>query len=152
MAIKFYGTRSEYGFLSNFYPAKFEFDGKIYLTSEHAFQAKKFDGTDKEELIRNTKTPGEAKKLAWKFKPQIGWDRIRNEIMKKIVYEKFAQNESLKQQLLETGEETLVEHTSNDSYWGDGGDGSGKNMLGKILMEVRSKFNEERQSEEKQNA
>ena len=31
----------------------------------------------------------------------------------------------------------FVEHTENDSYWGDGGDGSGKNMLGQILMDVR---------------
>ncbi len=29
---------------------------------------------------------------------------------------------------------------SADSYWGDGGDGSGKNMLGKILMRVRDEL------------
>ena len=26
--------------------------------------------------------------------------------------------------------------TKSDSYWVDGGDGSGKNMLGKIIMKV----------------
>jgi len=31
----------------------------------------------------------------------------------------------------------LIEHTKKDSYWGDGGNGSGKNKLGKILMKVR---------------
>ena len=42
--------------------------------------------------------------------------------------------------LLGTGEATLVEHTSNDAYWGDGGDGSGKNMLGQILMKIRDEL------------
>jgi predicted NAD-dependent protein-ADP-ribosyltransferase YbiA (DUF1768 family) len=34
----------------------------------------------------------------------------------------------------------LIEQTQNDAYWGDGGNGSGKNMLGRILMEVREKI------------
>jgi predicted NAD-dependent protein-ADP-ribosyltransferase YbiA (DUF1768 family) len=39
--------------------------------------------------------------------------------------------------LLSTGHETIVEHTANDDYWGDGGDGSGRNRLGLLLMELR---------------
>ena len=35
---------------------------------------------------------------------------------------------------------SIVEHTENDGYWGDGGDGSGKNMLGQILMRVREEL------------
>jgi len=31
----------------------------------------------------------------------------------------------------------LIEHTKNDSYWADGGDGNGKNMLGRLLELVR---------------
>lgn len=42
--------------------------------------------------------------------------------------------------LLATGDAKLVEHTEQDDYWGDGGDGSGKNMLGRILMEVREEL------------
>ena len=44
--------------------------------------------------------------------------------------------------VLSTGDSKLVEHTENDDYWGDGGDGSGKNMLGRILMEVRTSLRE----------
>jgi predicted NAD-dependent protein-ADP-ribosyltransferase YbiA (DUF1768 family) len=40
--------------------------------------------------------------------------------------------------LVRTAERTLVEHTALDSYWGDGGDGTGKNRLGVLLMQVRS--------------
>jgi predicted NAD-dependent protein-ADP-ribosyltransferase YbiA (DUF1768 family) len=42
--------------------------------------------------------------------------------------------------LLETGNKTLVEHTTRDKYWGDGGDGKGKNMLGKMLMIIRDEL------------
>jgi predicted NAD-dependent protein-ADP-ribosyltransferase YbiA (DUF1768 family) len=42
--------------------------------------------------------------------------------------------------LLATGDADLIEHTATDAYWGDGGDGSGRNMLGKILMEVRARL------------
>ncbi len=50
---------------------------------------------------------------------------------------KFTQHEELRELLLGTGDAGLVEHTANDSYWGDGGDGSGKNRLGVLLMQVR---------------
>lgn len=52
----------------------------------------------------------------------------------------WVQHEDLKEQLLGTGMSKIVEHTSNDSYWGDGGDGSGKNKLGILLMETREKL------------
>jgi ribA/ribD-fused uncharacterized protein len=53
---------------------------------------------------------------------------------------KFSQHSDLQTLLLETGEATLIEHTENDAYWGDGGDGKGKNKLGKILMKVRDEL------------
>jgi N-glycosidase YbiA len=39
--------------------------------------------------------------------------------------------------LLATGDDLLVENAPGDYYWGCGKDGSGKNRLGTILMEVR---------------
>lgn len=44
--------------------------------------------------------------------------------------QKFKQNEDLRQKLLATGDKKIVEHTEEDAYWGDGGDGSGLNRLG----------------------
>ena len=58
-------------------------------------------------------------------------------LMRKAAHAKFSQHDDIRQVLLSTGDARIVEHTENDSYWGDGGDGSGKNMLGRILMEVR---------------
>ena len=50
---------------------------------------------------------------------------------------KFSQHPDLKQLLLSTGDAIIIEHTKNDNYWGDGGDGTGRNQLGKTLMRVR---------------
>ena len=60
--------------------------------------------------------------------------------MLEAVRAKFTQHEDLRAILLGTGNAKLVEHTENDSYWGDGGDGSGKNRLGQILMRVRDEL------------
>lgn len=57
--------------------------------------------------------------------------------MKKGLLLKFSQNKELLQVLKSTGSRTLVQHTDKDKYWGDAGDGSGKNRLGVLLMEVR---------------
>lgn len=70
------------------------------------------------------------------------WALIKDEIMIKALQAKFAQNEHLKRELIGTGDKILIEHTLRDSYWGDGGYGSGLNKLFQLLMQVRSEFNE----------
>ena len=66
-----------------------------------------------------------------------GFEEMKNDYMLEALMLKFSQNEDLKQMLLETGDAELIEHTEEDSYWGDGGDGSGQNVLGKLLMKTR---------------
>ena len=63
--------------------------------------------------------------------------------MREALRAKFTQNKELKKILLETGDAELVKHTANDNYWADGGDGSGKNVLGKLLMELREQLKSE---------
>lgn len=71
-----------------------------------------------------------------KQKLRRDWEPAKVEVMRKAVLAKFTQHEELRSLLLSTGETKLMEHTENDDYWGDG-DGRGKNMLGRILMQVR---------------
>lgn len=75
-----------------------------------------------------------------KVKIRRNWDKVKDSIMYHIVLEKFRQHEDLKTLLLETKDAFIIEHTENDSYWGDGGNGKGKNRLGKTLMLVRNKL------------
>lgn len=60
--------------------------------------------------------------------------------MKTALSAKFSQNSELQNLLLSTGDRKLVEHSYEDFYWANGGDGSGKNMLGLLLMEVRTEL------------
>ena len=57
--------------------------------------------------------------------------------MQHAVLAKFTQHAELRELLISTGEARIVEHTENDDYWGDGGDGRGQNKLGQVLMRVR---------------
>ncbi len=60
--------------------------------------------------------------------------------MRQAVKANFVQHEELRKLLLSTGEAKIVEHTENDDYLGDSGAGSGKSMLGPILMQVRQEL------------
>ena len=137
--VHFYAVNDPYGEFSNFSPHKVMIDGKAWPTTEHYFQAQKFVGLPREEVIREARGPGQAARMGRSrdFPLRSDWEEVKDDIMRKAVLAKFTQHERLAQILRGTGDATLVEHTRNDSYWGDGGDGRGKNMLGKILMETR---------------
>ena len=70
------------------------------------------------------------------------WESVKEQIMRDAVLAKFSQHPELTELLLSTGDAVIVEHTENDDYWGDGGDGKGKNRLGHILMSVREQLRE----------
>ena len=53
---------------------------------------------------------------------------------------KFSQHPDMWAVLDGTADAELVEHTKNDRYWGDGGNGSGRNQLGQTLMRVREEL------------
>ena len=58
--------------------------------------------------------------------------------MRRAVQKKFETHADIRAILLETGDQELIENTTGDHYWGIGSSGTGKNMLGIILMETRS--------------
>ncbi len=74
------------------------------------------------------------------MKIRENWDEIKHEIMLEAVTKKFKTHKKLREILLATGDSQLAENSPFDYYWGIGADGSGQNMLGKILMEVREKL------------
>lgn len=150
--IKFCRINDEYGFLSNFAPYSFEteeFSAKnnsyykvFWKTSEHYYQAMKFVGTDWDHSnrIRLADNPMEAARFG-RDKSHIlrpDWEHIKEIIMERALIEKFSQNPDIKQKLIDTRDAILVEHRKADSYWGDAGNGTGKNRLGILLMNVRN--------------
>lgn len=101
------------------------------------------------EYIRGLRQPREAFQLSrdpkvsrWR---RSDWESVKDDIMLKALRAKFSdRNLRLLSLLLSTGDKKLIEHTSNDSYWGDGGNGTGSNKLGKLLMQVRSELSTKR--------
>ncbi len=139
--IKFYRTGDPYGCFSNFsaHPILIE---TTWPTSEHYFQAQKFLDGELQSKFLHEKSPMKAAKMGrnrdWPLRPD--WDAIKDDVMRTAVRAKVEQHSDVRETLLSTGNAIIIEHTSNDSYWADGGDGSGKNMLGKILMEIRDEL------------
>lgn len=131
--------RGEHFFLSNFYPSPITYDGLNYGSTEAAFQAQKT--TDMNERVRfQFMTPAEAKRAGRKLELRPDWDEIKDHVMYEVCKEKFTMHKDLRNQLLETELEELVEgNTWNDTYWGVC-DGVGENKLGKILMQIRKEF------------
>ena len=145
--INFYRTNEPFGEFSNFAAYPIRLKNKTWPTSEHYFQAQKFAGTDDAhaEAIRKANSLMIAAHMGRDRKKKLrrDWESAKVSIMREAVLAKFEQHEQLRALLLSTGDAKLVEHTENDDYWGDGGDGSGRNMLGQILMDVRRELREE---------
>lgn len=131
----------DYRFLSNFYPSVVSLDGIEYQSVEHAYQAAKT--LDKEERKPFHKHPlptaAEAKKLGRKLTLRSDWEGVKLSVMEGLLVQKFA-HPDLKEKLLETGEDLLVEGNYwGDVYWGVDKKKGGQNHLGKLLMKIRDK-------------
>ncbi|CAG8658724.1 6603_t:CDS:2 [Ambispora leptoticha] len=133
------GTTSSSATIAQRYP--YYSQEKLWPTSEHLFQAMKFKDTnpDVAERIRRCRSPREALNMARRHQEYVDpkWQERNVDAMLWVVKQKFFQHRILAQYLLETGDLKLVEHTELDKFWGDGGDGTGQNKLGKVLMKVR---------------
>jgi len=140
MAIEFYSTKDDFGGFSNFSAHPFSLDGHRWPTSEHYFQAQKFAGTPQFDAIRKSNSPAIAARLgrSRQFTLRRDWESVKDDIMRRAVRAKFEAHPDLCNLLLGTGDEKNIEKTTADTYWGCGSDGTGKNRLGQILMELRT--------------
>jgi len=141
--IRFYRVSDRYGCFSNFAPYPVRLDRVVWPTSEHYFQAQKLSDEAAREAIRLTAdSPMEAARMGRSRGQPLrpDWEAVKVDVMRGAVWAKFSQHPDLGRTLLATGNATLVEHTPRDAFWGDGGDGRGRNMLGRILVEVRGRL------------
>lgn len=139
---------------SNFFPTGVHYEGIKFKNAEQAFQYAKFSYPTQNgqvnqvaQQILNANLPREAAQIAgannhlvdphWHQIQASGFTR-KEEIMFKIVKDKFARHDNLRQKLLKTGQVKLIEDSTDDHFWGRGSNGNGENKLGRILMKIRN--------------
>lgn len=140
MAILFY--EQWYDVFSNFSALAVEFEGVLYPTAEHAYQAAKCTDPAGKEAIRQAKSPAEAKdiaNLAYQAARHPQWDDIKVGVLEQILRAKVAQHNVVRQALLRSGQEEIGEASPDDTFWGYG-DGKGQNQLGKLWMKIRGEL------------
>jgi ribA/ribD-fused uncharacterized protein len=144
------------GWPSQWHPADFTVEEVEYGCAEQFMMAEKarlFDDPEVLAQILATDSPRQHKALGRKVR---GFDEHRwTSACRDIVYRgnlaKFSQNPDLKELLLATGTQTLVEASPTDRIWGIGlaaddpratqrSAWRGKNWLGEALMRVRAEL------------
>lgn len=113
-------------------------------------KAKLFGDAEIMQQILSCNDPRKIKALGQKVKnfDEAVWSKVKYSIVLNGNYKKFSQNQALKNFLLQTGDQILVEASPYDAVWGIKMDESdqnaqdplkwrGQNLLGFALMEVR---------------
>ncbi len=159
--ICFFHEDGEYGCFSNWFISPFMYAGKRYESSEQFMMYHKvllFDKHMLAEEIMKTANPAKAKKLAGQPFPEFDhtlWEKVCYNIVKRGVGAKFRQNRAIQDILINTGNEVIAECSPTDRKWGIGigiddpkrldvRNWNGRNLLGRILMEVRAEMVQER--------
>jgi ribA/ribD-fused uncharacterized protein len=145
MTIYFYKAYEPYGCFSNFSPHSIKINGVYWRTVEHYYQAQKFVGTPDAVIIpviHTVETPEEAAALGrcCTRKMRLDWEQVKTKVMREAVLKKFLSHADIREVLLTTGDQLLVENSPKDYFWGCGADHTGQNYLGKILMSVREEI------------
>lgn len=141
--------------LSNFSAFRLIWRGRDFDTSEAAYHWERF-ATGQEgrspaigaqaariaDDIRFASSAHAAFKLAQENKTlqRPDWDAVKVGVMRDIIRAKASQHEYVRRKLLATGDRELVENSWRDAFWGWGENQDGKNMLGKLWMEVRAEL------------
>jgi ribA/ribD-fused uncharacterized protein len=149
--LKFYRSNEKpYGAFSNLFRCQITFEGRVFPTAEHAYQAGNAAKPAVREWILQAPTPALAAMAAhglytWDIVPN--WASIKVDRMRAVLKAKFSQHDPLRQMLFDTGSRRLVEAgTTNNAvnrFWGEVS-GKGVNTLGKLLMELREELRKEK--------
>jgi len=139
--INFYLRDGEYGWLSNFARYLQIVGDQVYPTNEHFYQSMRATDPAVRSWIMEAPSPylamkaGRALRDGKEFNSH-DWEESRVSIMLAGLRAKFSQHEDLKQRLLATGDAVLHEDSPTDMFWGK----KGRDMLGKLLMQVREEL------------
>ncbi len=135
--------KGEHRWLSNFWGATIRYENRLFDTTEHLYQSSKTLDPVLSMAIAEARTPGDAKRAGSLITIRDDWDTDKVPAMSLATLLKFTQHPELALDLLNTGDEDLVEFNEwHDNFWGDCTCEAcsgivGENHLGKILMETR---------------
>jgi ribA/ribD-fused uncharacterized protein len=123
-------------------------------SSEALYQACRFPhDPDVQSEVLAERSPMTAKMKSKKYRDRSrdDWDRVRVSVMRWCLRVKLVNNwDSFGSLLLATGEHPIVEESTKDDFWGaePQADGvlSGRNVLGRLLMELRQQLRESPES------
>lgn len=128
--------------LSNFHVEPFICFNLVWQTSENAYQFAKLAPeavTEDDKRHFTSCTPGKAKDDGQTLKLRPDWDAVKESLMRDILTAKFVQCPVARRVLVSTGKG----HLEEVNWWGDRTwgtyEGVGKNLLGKILMDIRER-------------
>jgi ribA/ribD-fused uncharacterized protein len=162
--IKFFGNRGPYGFLSNFHEAIFQLDQQNWPSVEHYYQAAKAVNDEERYAIIYAERPYLAKRLGKTCECRTDWEQVvgtpalhklfkdnqgvivelvKDHYMFSALIAKFTQRKELKDALLLTGDQEIIEASPSDYYWGIGKNSTGLNKLGRMLQLIRAREREQ---------
>jgi ribA/ribD-fused uncharacterized protein len=139
-------SEKPFGAFSNLYRRDVVFEGEVFATSEHAYQAGKARKPAVRKWLMDAPSPSLLAMAAhglyyWDVAP--GWSTTKLHRMRAVLRAKFTQHSDLRDLLLSTGDLRLVETATVDNkvnrLWGEV-NGVGRNMLGVLLMELRTEL------------
>lgn len=154
--ICFHNPNEENGYLSNWFLSNFSMNGINFTSMEQYMMYKKaacFNDNEIAEQILATQDVARIKELgrAVSGYNESVWNGVRQIIVYEGLLAKFSQNDSLREQLLDTKDAILAECAVKDRIWGIGlsmndpqrinsEKWKGQNLLGYALMMVRDKL------------
>jgi ribA/ribD-fused uncharacterized protein len=132
----------EFYVLSNFSAFALKWKGQRFDTAEHAYHWEKFTSAAAAAArweVLTAASAHDAFKAAQRYAElrRPDWDEVKVDIMREILFAKVEQHPYVKHKLLATGDRKLVEDSWRDDFWGWGQNRDGKNMLGRLWMEIR---------------
>ncbi|HXK40385.1 MAG TPA: NADAR family protein [Candidatus Paceibacterota bacterium] len=122
------------------------YEDVLYPTVEHAYHCLRYTDPVIIEEIKTASTPLRAWEISQRHKgtQRPGFSAKKVAIMKELSRAKYEQHEDVREALMGSGDLRIVKHITDgppaDGFWDDGKDGTGRNHIGEIWMELRSEL------------
>ena len=131
--------------LGTFSKHAFFLDDREWPSVEHYYQAMKCENAEYQQKILLAPHPKAARKYGRSrlIKLRKDWRKVKTVVMTRAVYTMCRTHPDVAKILLETNDDTLVENSNYDYFWGCGRDRRGNNHYGKVLMNIREKLRSE---------